>query len=929
MANDNKVVGGLVVGLGSENAWGIPSTPAQVGQPAYSTPTEYHWENGKLVGTGYLLPGFQQAPTPQLSEKEQLEQKYQMSFISVESAKVYDAKQQVTMLGQVGTNPFTGQPLPQQLETAPKREITESPESMIDFGTQLAKQDYDTYTKTGKQPSGLEMGSKVYESSTTQKIPETSSFQSVFFKDVETGELKGGTLETITGGNITQSMFFVKTPEQLKKEEGQQATFKASGLYAKLTPSEKVGLGFQTFFSDKSFELVGSLLPGGKTPTDVIKEKLGQTITAVETGKQKQFVFGEALKAGYSSIPGTIGTSILIGGAFGKGMSVISSFGKGAKIGVNVVYTSLGVSAIGFEGLKIKSMVSGGATFEEIGTEILKTGTEFAGFGLGATKGMKRNFEITSEGFRGQTVKLTEGSPTQYLSTVRQEMIVKEKAPIDFNIFGKHVKLGKEKFEAYTGYGTREGFVKQIKASETQDVFKDVGKSFVKLTDKTGKIVYEGYAPKTVGLSYTGAKYVQQIETGGKGWKINYGNIERIIPKEYSMSIDVSPTFSRFAGKKAQFGIDISKSLGRETAKIEYLEGFEPTISLRKSIFGGYAEKPIGKLQEVRKYDMILSGKGRSIFGQSELYTPKKVDLKTGIDAKYISGLKLAPKTKTKMLDTAILRTQSNLVSDISATALSIQPPAYKGFLAPLKISTYQTSPPSRIAKKPSAKIETKSISFLATPTIIGEATGRKQGSMTFTDMTQSLGSRFNPLPTQSIFNEVSTTRKKTTPIMIPQLTITPTKQEQRRATSTITDLDTITDLTTTFTRTSIMPPTPPVPPFTRPPFYPPFYPLDFGGGGGGRGFAMPKVGGRRYEYTPTVVGVQFLKPIIKRKAPREVGVQALGIRPPVQQTAPKKSSIFRKALGSMFSFGSKPRNPQMKAKKNAYNRQFRKTLLG
>jgi hypothetical protein len=161
--------------------------------------------------------------------------------------------------------------------------------------------------------------------------------------------------------------------------------------------------------------------------------------------------------------------------------------------------------------------------------------------------------------------------------------------------------------------------------------------------------------------------------------------------------------------------------------------------------------------------------------------------------------------------------------------------------------------------------------------------------------------------------------------------TITPTIRETIIPTITETIVSTNMDFTQKF---EPPPPISPTPSFTitPPPELPPPFmlPFDFGGGGLGirrklKKFKIPT------RYTPTLVGTIFYPRI--KKAPRDVQIAGIGIRPQVEGNVPKTPRIqapknmFERVLKSMFQ--RKPKNLEAEKMKKVYNQQFEKTVFG
>lgn len=621
---------------------------------------------------------------------------------------VPSAKEQFSMITEGKTfSPFTETYIATPIETAPRIDITADVGKMVSLGQAVAIEEYKSGITEGF--SMFPEGGKIMEATITTELPKTSEFQSVLYPEpivlepgimLTTGQLSlggeislGGVQETIKGGTVTETALFIKTPEILATEAKQQLEVKAEQLWSEAPILNKAVYTAQTAFSEKGFELVASLLPGGISPTDIIKGKLGEDIIAVESGKEVEFAMGEAIKSSYASIPGTIGMGILTGGVVGKGLAVVGSLStKAGVVGEKLLMAGGGV-VIGLEAAKVSTEVKMGVPTETIAAELLQVSTGFAAFGVGMKAGLTPKIETISEGFLAKSTELGRTPTTSdYLTTTQQYAIMETKAPVDIDIFGKNLKIGKEKIDVFTASGLKEGQITDItpakmEVQDIQNIYKDIGKQSIKVFDTKGKLVAEEFTPESVGYTISGGKLekfiIEPAKTSRLGVDVIWGKTEQVIPKDISTSLEISSKIMKESGKPTKIEFDMSKTLSRETMKQTFPTESLETISLRKGIEGGFKQADIGKLEEFRAYDIVAMGKEGKIYGKGEVFIPEKVNLEFKSD--FGTG-KLTGKTQMKEdLFGALKGTQSRLATDISGkmrgiTKADVTTPGLIGF---------------------------------------------------------------------------------------------------------------------------------------------------------------------------------------------------------------------------------------------------------
>jgi len=108
----------------------------------------------------------------------------------------------------------------------------------------------------------------------------------------------GGRVVVTPEGNVTieyqtsvpKPVIITPKEEILKEEQQEELKQQVSEIYEKASPLEKAGMYAHTFMAS-GWELLGSLLPGGKTPQDVVKQ---QIVKSLET-PQAEYVLKEGV----------------------------------------------------------------------------------------------------------------------------------------------------------------------------------------------------------------------------------------------------------------------------------------------------------------------------------------------------------------------------------------------------------------------------------------------------------------------------------------------------------------------------------------------------------------------------------------------------------------------------------------------------------
>jgi hypothetical protein len=249
-------------------------------------------------------------------------------------------------------------------------------------------------------------------------------------------QVGGGRVVMTETGNIAVEFESANPPKEVqitpyeeivKQQEQEKLKQQASEIYERASPLEKIGIHAHALFSGKAPEYLWSALPGGKSPTDVAKEKLQEAIKT----PQPQYVVETVKGAVLDSPLGIIGTSLLIGGVVGKlatkGAVKLSPYlskipGASSAIsktsqtlsrhssGLTAVATG---GAVGLEMTKITYMdeylralgVSEEAIKEKIGTEVSRDILAISGFTYGLKYGLDSGLPEESRYIIGARVK--------------------------------------------------------------------------------------------------------------------------------------------------------------------------------------------------------------------------------------------------------------------------------------------------------------------------------------------------------------------------------------------------------------------------------------------------------------------------------------------------------------------------------------------
>lgn len=218
--------------------------------------------------------------------------------------------------------------------------------------------------------------------------------------------------------------------KEIRKQEAEEKLRKRiEEVYEKASPLEKAGLHAHAFFSGKGLEYVWSWLPGGKTPEQVVQEKM---LEAYRT-PTKKYVVKTAIGSLIGSPPGIIGTSYLAGAGAGAVVgkvapTVASKVPTLAKVGTAIakhptatkVVTGValggveaGKGAIMYKTLKAQE-VPEEEIREKIGAEISRDVLAMVGFGYGFKYGLektlpKTKFEVVGRRTKEARLKLVAG----------------------------------------------------------------------------------------------------------------------------------------------------------------------------------------------------------------------------------------------------------------------------------------------------------------------------------------------------------------------------------------------------------------------------------------------------------------------------------------------------------------------------------------
>jgi hypothetical protein len=216
--------------------------------------------------------------------------------------------------------------------------------------------------------------------------------------------------------------------EIIKQQEQERLKQQVSEIYEKASPLEKLGLHAHTFFSGKGLEYIWSYLPGGKSPEDVVKEKM---IEAVKT-PQTQYAVQTTVGSLFGSPTGVVGASMLAGAGAGAVVGKVAPIAEKipaiAKVGQFIaehptatkVVTGMivggievGKGAVMYKTLE-EQKVPKEEIAEKIGAEISRDVLAMAGFGYGFKYGLEKTLPQKAEYIIGsrteeKTIKLVAG----------------------------------------------------------------------------------------------------------------------------------------------------------------------------------------------------------------------------------------------------------------------------------------------------------------------------------------------------------------------------------------------------------------------------------------------------------------------------------------------------------------------------------------
>jgi len=297
----------------------------------------------------------------------------------------------------------------------------------------------------------------------------------------------GGKVVVTPQGNVTvefqstipKTVTITPKEEILKEEEHQRNIQIAEQIYEKASPLEKAGMYAHTFMSS-GWELLGSLLPGGKTPQDIVKQ---QIVKSLET-PQTEYVIKEGVIGSLTNNP--IGNA-LVGELVGLGAGTV--IGKAtpfvaekipqvAKVGEFFVKHPTLTKTItyggfaGLEGLKsyqtYKTLESQGVPKEEIAEKIVgdvgRDVTLFVsighGFKMGLEQSLRKEYEVI--GRYGEEKTATLGYYKEPMPEGKEAKLIYQEAktvtPQPAEDFIKAVKEGKivEETPGYPKFITKE-----------------------------------------------------------------------------------------------------------------------------------------------------------------------------------------------------------------------------------------------------------------------------------------------------------------------------------------------------------------------------------------------------------------------------------------------------------------------------------------
>jgi hypothetical protein len=251
-------------------------------------------------------------------------------------------------------------------------------------------------------------------------------------------QVGGGKVVITPEGKIAVEFQSVNPPKEvkitpyeeiIKQQEQEKLKQQVSEIYEKASPLEKLGLHAHVLFSGKGLEYIWSYLPGGKSPEDVVKEKM---VEAVKT-PQTQYVVQTTVGSLFGSPTGIIGTSMLAGVGAGAVIgkvapTIASKVPTIAKVGQVITEhptatkVVTGIALGGIETGKVAVMyktleaqkVPKEEIVEKIGAEVSRDILAMAGFGYGFKYGLektlpKSELEIIGRRTEEKTTKLVAG----------------------------------------------------------------------------------------------------------------------------------------------------------------------------------------------------------------------------------------------------------------------------------------------------------------------------------------------------------------------------------------------------------------------------------------------------------------------------------------------------------------------------------------
>ncbi len=208
-----------------------------------------------------------------------------------------------------------------------------------------------------------------------------------------------------TGGET----IYTRKPDATREEI---ALHMAERHYERATPLQRAALHAHAAVSGKGVDyVVRGLIPGGKTTTDITKEKYAETFLHRD---DKKYPAKVAVQSLYGSVPGLIGTSVVGGVAAGAAVKGIGGLVGKTSPAIATKSTeflvrhskAVNVAAIGvFGGLAVKEdyeyykdLKRAGTPKKEIveavSTEVTKQGITFIGFASGFRHGVKKGLPL-------------------------------------------------------------------------------------------------------------------------------------------------------------------------------------------------------------------------------------------------------------------------------------------------------------------------------------------------------------------------------------------------------------------------------------------------------------------------------------------------------------------------------------------------------